>query len=214
MNLKKKDIKKYILSLLTALFVMCNGSIVANAETYNENNKYKEIQVVAAKLINSTSFQDKFIGTVLQGAVKNYDECKIYPSVTIAQAILESGWGKSDKAVKYNNLFGIKADKNWKGKKVQLISKEWSGGKMKNVTSNWRVYNSLEESIIDHGKFLYTRPWYANAGIFKARNYVEQISAIKKGGYCTDPSYVTKVCTIINKYSLWKYDPNGKEIKL
>jgi flagellum-specific peptidoglycan hydrolase FlgJ len=208
MSLIKGNVKKYILCTFIILSILFNGNIEASAAT--SDNKPSEVHNIASSLLNSTSPQYKFIGTVLEGAVKNYDIYKIYPSVTIAQAILESGWGKSDKAIKYNNLFGVKADKSWQGKTVRLSSKEWIGGRMISITSTWRVYNSLKDSIIDHGKFLYTRPWYANAGVFKAKNYVEQITAIKKGGYCTDPNYVSKVCRIINQYNLWKYDSNGK----
>lgn len=214
MNKKGKIFKGYLINLLTLVFFLLTLSSVAYAETSVQDKKYIDIIVQANQLKKSTSYQDKFIGTILLGAEKNYDSYKVLPSITIAQAILESGWGKSDKAVKYNNLFGIKADKNWTGKRVKLTSKEWIGGKMKNVISNWRVYDSIEDSIIDHGKFLYTRPWYTNAGVFKAKDYVEQIRAIKKAGYCTDPSYVSKVCSLINKYNLWKYDPSGKKLNL
>ncbi|QGU93893.1 hypothetical protein GOM49_01010 [Clostridium bovifaecis] len=193
---------------------MISSNYIFKSKVLAQTSVPEDITISADKLMKSKNSQEKFIGTVLEGAVKNYEKYKVLPSVTIAQAILESGWGKSDKAVKYSNLFGIKADKSWKGKKVKLTSKEWSKGKMRTVTTYWRVYDSIEASILDHGNFLATRPWYTKAGVFKANNYVQQISAIKKGGYCTDPKYVSSICRIINTYDLWKYDPKGKEIKL
>lgn len=212
-KIKIFQIKKSIYVIVTVLIITIGDNNIVKSQVLGQVSCQKDIKVSANKLMKSKSPQEKFIGTVLEGAIKNYEKHKVLPSVTIAQAILESGWGKSDKAVKYNNIFGIKADKSWKGKKVKLTSKEWSKGKMRTITTYWRVYDSIEASILDHGNFLAIRPWYAKAGVFRASNYVQQISAIKKGGYCTDPKYVSNICRIINTYDLWKYDPEGKEIK-
>ncbi len=156
--------------------------------------------------------QYEFIDMVSPGAIETYKSYGIFPSVTIAQAILESNWGRSDKAVQCNNIFGIKADKNWTGEKMELPTMEWVGGKYVPVMTEWRVYPSFKESIEDHGKFLYTRPWYAKAGVFDATNYKEQITAIKNAGYATDPKYVDKICSLIERYELWKYDENGRDL--
>ncbi|OFI05494.1 Exo-glucosaminidase LytG precursor [Clostridium acetireducens DSM 10703] len=150
--------------------------------------------------------QKDFIQKISYGAKQTYYKYKVFPSVTIAQAILESAWGTSDKAIECNNLFGIKADKSWTGSKKDFPTKEWVDGKVVNIVTGWRVYSSIEDSIEDHGKFLYSRPWYAKAGVFEAQNYKEQIQSIHNAGYATDPNYASKVCEIIEKYDLWKYD--------
>ncbi|MCY6484914.1 glucosaminidase domain-containing protein [Clostridium aestuarii] len=167
-----------------------------NKKQPNKNDKLSEKISILSK---SSRFQDKFIGKVLKGASENYEKHKILPSVTIAQAIWESGWGRSEKATKYNNLFGIKAGKTWTGKSVKIKS------------SKWRVYSSWKQSINDHATVL-LKDRYVNAGVFKASNYVQQIKAIQKGGYCSGSSYVGDICKIINKYNLWQYDVNGKEL--
>lgn len=161
-----------------------------------------------------TKEQEEFINEVAKGAVESYNKYGVYPSVIIAQAIHESGWGKSDKAVECNNIFGIKADKTWTGSKKELPTTEWVNGAMVPTMAAWRMYSSLAECVDDHGKFLYGRKHYIEAGVFKATNYLEQITAIKKAGYATDPSYVRKVCNYIEKYELWKYDPDGKVIPM
>lgn len=153
-----------------------------------------------------------FIQTVSSGAKKTYDEYGIFPSVTIAQAIIESGWGTSDKAQQCNNLFGIKADSTWTGEKMDLPTKEWQNGGMVDVMASWRAYATWEDSIEDHGKMLREKPRYAQNGVFSAPNYEEQIKAIKKAGYATDPNYVKSICSIINRLDLWQYDPDGMEL--
>lgn len=156
--------------------------------------------------------QYEFIDMVSPGAIETYKSYGIFPSVTIAQAILESSWGRSDKASQCNNIFGIKADKSWAGEKMELPTTEWVDGKCVPAMAEWRVYPSFNESIEDHGRFLYTRPWYARAGVFDAANYKEQIIAIKNAGYATDPKYADKICSLIERYELWKYDENGRDL--
>ncbi|MCY6355708.1 glycoside hydrolase family 73 protein [Clostridium sp. ZS2-4] len=212
---------RWVLYLFAMSLICSTYCIKVNAKDNQQKTDYSKVEAINNDFIetkvkvlsSSKSPQDNFIGKILKGAIESYNTYKVLPSVTIAQAILESGWGKSLKATKYNNLFGIKADKKWTGPKVKLSSKEYIRGKRRTVYSYWRVYNSLNDSIVDHGKFLHERPWYREAGVFKATNYVEQIKAVKKGGYCTDPEYVNKICRIINQYDLWQYDPNGKEMK-
>lgn len=153
-----------------------------------------------------------FIKKVSEGAQKTYKEYGIFPSVTIAQAILESGWGTSDKAKLGNNLFGIKADTSWTGNRIDLPTQEWDGVKMVMVTASWRAYPDWAASIEDHSKNMVLKPTYSRNGVFSAKNYKEQITAIKKAGYATDPNYVQHICGIIDRLHLWTYDPSGQAI--
>ena len=86
----------------------------------------------------------KFIEEIKDEAIKNYKEYKILPSITIAQAILESSWGESDLAQIYNNLFGIKADSSWKGEYVTLETFEFYDTK---IEDKFRVYSNKNQSI-------------------------------------------------------------------
>lgn len=144
----KKQSRKLSVIIITTLIIIWSSFIPAKSTTLGQAPLYNNnVKSNAEKLMKSSRLQDKFIGTVLEGAVKNYDKYKVLPSVTIAQAALESGWGRSDKAARLNNIFGIKADNNWKGKKAKLTSKEWCFGRMRTVASYWRIYDSKEASI-------------------------------------------------------------------
>lgn len=150
--------------------------------------------------------QRAFILKLVPIAQDNYNEYGIFPSVTIAQAIHESAWGKSDLSVQANNLFGVKADENWKGETIEMPTKEYINGEEIIVIAKWRKYASFEDSIRDHGKFLKENSRYENAGVFKAKDYKEQAYAIRMAGYATDPQYASLICNIIESYSLNIYD--------
>lgn len=150
--------------------------------------------------------QRAFILKLVPIAQDNYNDYGIFPSVTIAQAIHESAWGKSDLSVKANNLFGVKADSSWKGQTIDMLTQEHINGSNITVMAKWRKYESFEDSVKDHGKFLKENPRYEQSGVFKAKDYKEQAYAIRMAGYATDPQYASLICNIIESYSLNIYD--------
>ncbi|EGO86284.1 cell wall-binding protein [Clostridium botulinum C] len=152
--------------------------------------------------------QMEFINKIKDVATQTQKEYKIFASVTISQAILESGWGESSLAKTYNNLFGIKALRDWDGPVANMETKEWTRNGTITVKQPFRIYNSWAESILDHAKFL-QKEWYTEAGVFTAKDYIEQINAIFNGGYTTDPNYVNKILDLIDKYHLNKFDVRG-----
>lgn len=152
-----------------------------------------------------TGNQQDFINQILPGALENYKKYKVYPSICMAQAILESGWGKSGLSTKANNLFGVKAY-NWNGPYVEMVTTEYKLGFPYKTTAKFRKYNSFSDSVIDHGKFLSENPRYANAGLFSSRDYTEQAYALRKAGYATDPNYPSMLINLIRSYDLAKYD--------
>ena len=131
----------------------------------------------------------KFIEEIKDEAIKNYKEYKILPSITIAQAILESSWGESDLAQIYNNLFGIKADSSWKGEYVTLETFEFYDTK---IEDKFRVYSNKNQSIKDHAKFLVDNQRYKKYGVFEAKTYIEQAYALQNAGYSTAEDTVDK----------------------
>ena len=145
---------------------------------YIDNLKYTGIQ---KNNLNNNSKQE-FIDGLYSQATEIYNKYGVLPSITISQAILESGWGKSDLSIKANNLFGIKADNSWKGKKIKMNTSEYYN---KKITDNFRAYSSNEESIKDYGEFLKNNRRYKESGVFKATQYIEQANAIEKSGYST-----------------------------
>jgi flagellum-specific peptidoglycan hydrolase FlgJ len=149
-----------------------------------------------------------FITKIKDEAETTYKTYKIYPSITIAQAILESGSGGSELASKYNNLFGIKAY-NWSGPTVELETGE---GFDSVVFAYFRVYSSWSDSILDHGKFLNDNITYAQHGVFTANSCEQQAQALQEAGYATvqDASgnyiYAQMLLQLINQYNLKQYD--------
>ncbi|NGT68558.1 cell wall-binding protein, partial [Clostridium perfringens] len=161
---------------------------------------------------NLTEEQLNFISQIVPGARQSYEETKIFPSITLAQAILESGWGRSGLAVRAKNLFGIKADSSWKGDVLEMLTQEHVNGGIITITARWRVYSSWNDSVIDHGKFFVENSRYKNAGVLDAKNYIEQANCIQKAGYATDPNYANQLVKVINDFGLNIYDMNGNVV--
>lgn len=129
---------------------------------------------------------------------------KIPASFTIAQAALESGWATSQLAQRYFNLFGVKADPSWKGTVVVLPTYEYVSGQRITVQARWRVYANWLASLSDHAKFLTVNPRYAAA--FATTNGAEFAQAVAAAGYATDPTYASKVISVIRAHDLTSFD--------
>lgn len=122
----------------------------------------------------------KFINSIKDDAIRNYEEYKILPSITIAQAILESSWGESRLSSEFNNLFGIKAHQGWDGESVSVETKEHYDT---TIVDEFRAYKTKGESLEDHAKFLKDNPRYKK--VFGKKTYSEQAKALEKAGYST-----------------------------
>lgn len=144
-----------------------------------------------------------FINSIKEGALKGQQEYGILPSLTIAQAILESGWGSSGLAVKAKNLFGIKAFSNWKGERITLPTTEWYNGQSTVVQADFRVYDSFNASIEDHNKLLSNSRYKA---VRLRRDYKTACQEIYNCGYATDPMYPEKLISIIEANRLYELD--------
>ena len=127
-----------------------------------------------------------------------------YPSAIIGQAILESGWGQSTLAAKYNNHFGMKCGGAWKGKSVNMNTKEeYTPGVLTPIKDNFRVYDSLEEGIEGYFKFLNWSNYRNLKNATSSKNYLE---LIKQDGYATSSNYVENVYRVVTENDLLKYD--------
>ena len=142
--------------------------------------------------------EDTFIKNILK-AIEG-QKLNILPSVTIAQAILESNWGRSELAKGANNLFGIKASKEWKG---EIYS----------IKADFRKYPNFIESIKDHDIFFISTPWREKnyAAVLGAKEYKTQALALQKCGYATDQKYGTKLINLIERLGLQQYDKGQGE---
>ncbi len=135
----------------------------------------------------------------------------LFPSVMMAQAILESSDkngvpGNSTLARIYNNHFGIKADKSWLGRKVNLKTREVLNGKTVVTGDYFRVYDHELQSFNDRVQFLLRNKRYASAGVFRAKTPDQQATCLQLAGYATDPEYAAKVISIVVKYGLEELD--------
>jgi lysozyme len=169
-----------------------------------------ELKAAIAKIMaeNTANYSTKvstFLNEVITGAINGWTKYKILPSLTVSQAILESGWGQSTLASKYHNLFGIKADSSWTGEYVTMsTTEESSSGYYYTVNAKFRKYDSYSDSIIDHDKFLIDNSRYSN--LIGQTNAKTVTSLISKDGYATDSSYTSKLMSIINSYGLTAWD--------
>lgn len=145
-----------------------------------------------------------FINKIKKGAFEAYYDFGILPSLTMAQAILESGWGKASIG---NNIFGIKASADWKGKTQTVQTREFTGTKWITINAKFRDYNSIEECIRDRSLFL-SKPRYAK--VLAAKDYKTASLEIYRAGYATDPKYPSKLITIIEQNKLYEFD---REVK-
>lgn len=152
-----------------------------------------------------------FITLVAGPARQTYLTHHIFPSLTIAQAILESGWGEQvpvDPVTKRSsyNLFGIKGTGT--AGSVIIPSKEVERGQTVTRTSQFKAYYNYQESIDDHADFL-LKPTYKK--VIMAATPEEAAQALEKAGYATDPQYAAKLSTLIQTYNLRQYDQFSAE---
>lgn len=128
-------------------------------------------------------------------------------SPIIAQAILESGWGKSSLASKYHNYFGLKCGSAWKGKSVNMATKEeYKVGTLTNIRDNFRVYDSMEAGVKGYFDFINTSRYANLKGVKNPEEYVKRIKA---DGYVTSSKYVDDIMRVIRDNKLTRFDGNG-----
>lgn len=125
-------------------------------------------------------------------------------STIIAQAIIEGAAGTSTLAKTYHNHFGMKCGKSWKGKSVNLKTKEeYTVGTLVTIKDNFRVYDSDEAGVSGYFDFV-SAPRYAN--LKECANYKQYAEFLKADGYATSSSYVQTLCNTVTKYNLTRWD--------
>ena len=154
----------------------------------------------------------EFITRVAETAVKDWKDRRIMlPSVVIAQAILESAWGKSELAVNAKALFGIKRH-DWTGKTyIKTATEQLPDGTYTSVkNTEWRAYSSWEESILDHNTYIATREKSVGvlryADIIGNTDHKAVCKLLKDCGYATSLTYDEKLLNLIALYGLTEYD--------
>ncbi len=150
-----------------------------------------------------------YLNSIKSGAIECWHQFQVLPSLTGAQAALESGWGTSSLSKPpYNNNFGIKASTDWTGRTVTMATKEFQNGAYVSVRAAFRAYDSIADSVQDHGAFFTSTEWRRKnyAAVIGEKDYKKACYAVKAAGYATDPGYPAKLIAIIEKYGLHKWD--------
>ena len=180
------------------------------------------LQATELKGLNSKELIEK-IGPLFTADQK---KSGVLASVSMAQFILESGWGKSGLTQKANNAFGMKKNLSgntwpnsaWDGKSVVSMQtgEETEDGKAYTITAEFRQYNCIEDSIADHSAYLTGAKdgdKLRYEGLKGCKKYKQAAQIIKNGGYATSTSYVKALCDIIKEYSLTDYEVKKKATK-
>lgn len=191
----------------------------AGKAVYKNKTKPVGTQATIFKNMNESDAAEKLIDIIHE-----CDKSGILNSITAAQAILESGYGKTTLATSANNLFGMKSNLSggtwesvWDGKsEIDILTWEHLDGKDIQIHDRFRKYKCIEDSIKDHALYILgsmdgKKKRYD--GILKAKDYVEAITIVKNGGYATDPNYISKICSIVQRFNLNRYDPEPKTPK-
>jgi flagellum-specific peptidoglycan hydrolase FlgJ len=150
-----------------------------------------------------------FLAMAVGPARATRDEYRVPASVTLAQAILESGWGRSRLSTTDRNYFGKKCVRGDPGPIAvgchAYATRECTPGACVPVTAAFRVYRGATDSFRDHGWQLASLPRYANA--FRYTQEPDRFAAeVHRGGYATDPEYTTKLLGIMATYDLYRFD--------
>jgi flagellar protein FlgJ len=137
-----------------------------------------------------------FVTAITESAKQVQAKLKIPFEVVIAQAALETGWGKkvikTNAGESSNNLFNIKADSRWSGDKTSIETLEFEQGAMVKKREPFRVYDSIAESVNDYVKFLSSNERYKPA-LEQTSNVEQFLHSLQSAGYATDPNYAKKI---------------------
>ena len=177
--------------------------------------------------IQATSFKNMTEAQVIEmvGPLFTADQkaTGVLASVSLAQFILESGYGKSELAQGANNCFGMKkslsgntwSGSSWDGVSIytKKTSEQHADGSYETITADFRKYPCVEKSIADHSAYLLGAKNGSKLryeGLKGLTDYKKAVQLIKDGGYATSLTYVEKLCSIIERWGLTKYDVTGE----
>jgi len=153
---------------------------------------------------------EDFVATLWPHAQQAAEELGVDPKMMLAQAALESGWGKSMPRMASgqlsHNLFGIKADRSWRGESIANQTLEYENGAPMKIRSAFRSYDSYADSFRDYVRFLQDNPRYTDA-LRHANDPERFIGGLQKAGYATDPSYARKVLSIYHDHAAFETLP-------
>lgn len=175
---------------------------IANGEA--GQHKAEQQPEVTESASKEVQFDDpeSFVSQLWEHAKSAAAKIGLNPAVMVAQAALETGWGKHIIARQDGesslNLFNIKADKRWQGDSASKMTLEFEQGLPVKKQANFRAYDSLKDSINDYVDFLQSNPRYQEA-LTKTDNPDQYLDALQQAGYATDPDYAEKIKRVLDR---------------
>ena len=188
-----------------------SGANIRNLNSFvsrvNKDASIKQLTRLYADLPDPESMRDfssheQFVEKMMPYAIRAVEGLGFNPLVLVAQAALETGWGRH--ISKGNNFYGIKANSSWKGESEKLATTEFENGKFVNEVSAFRKYDTVLDSMKDYINFIRENPRYKNA-VDKSYSPDEYFEEIQRAGYATDPNYADKLKTISRKIAFMAY---------
>ncbi len=179
-----------------------DSSAVEKAKGNEENEAIENGAIVTEKRKSTIAIKtpNEFVQQLMPHAEKAAKEISVKPEVLLAQAALETGWGKyviqQPNGESSHNLFNIKADNRWDGKNASISTIEYLGNKPQSREASFRVYNSYEESFQDYVSFLKSSPRYSQA-LENTHSPEAFTNSLQAAGYATDPLYAKKIQRIL-----------------
>ncbi|MGE8151595.1 flagellar assembly peptidoglycan hydrolase FlgJ [Pseudomonas vancouverensis] len=164
-------------------------------------------QIPLAPAKKAFSSADDFVNTMLPMAKEAAARIGVDPRYLVAQAALETGWGKSvmrqQDGTSSHNLFGIKAGDSWQGNSARAITSEFRNGQMVKETAQFRSYDSYKDSFHDLVTLLQTNNRYQDV-VKSADNPEQFVRELQKAGYATDPDYASKISQIAKQMNSYQ----------
>lgn len=196
------------IAILAVIFIFAGRYVINDYVTDSNLTRQENIKKddLALKDLKTVVAQQTFISDLVPASQKAYQKYQILPSITIAQAILESDFGKSTLAKDYHNLFGIKAKHG-----VVLPTKEVNEhNKVVTVKATFATYKNDTASVMDHAQLMLmgtSENKKRYLAVRQAKDYKVAASALQAAGYATDTDYSPKLVSVIETYNLNRYDP-------
>lgn len=181
------------------------ASVPPPSSTQSGGQEFKLLPMFADKVQDAREplivGKEQFVAQLRPYAEQAAAELGVDAGVLLAQAALETGWGRSvlqhADGESSHNLFNIKADRSWQGKQLRQKTLEFDNGIGRQEFAAFRSYDSYRESFADYVRFVKGNPRYANA-VKMAGNPERYMHELQQAGYATDPAYAAKVMRIFH----------------
>lgn len=158
-------------------------------------------QATLSRSVLPQAHVEQFVARLLPAAQRASEQSGVPAQLIMAQAALESGWGRREilcaDGSSSHNLFGIKADKSWKGPVVETSTTEFINGVAQKTRATFRVYGSYDEAFSDYARFMVANPRYAN--VLATQDPAEAAHGLQRAGYASDPQYGGKLVRIMKQ---------------